>query len=153
MTKHKNSQIYTVIIIAAIVFSAYLLVFQTNIITNHNFPSSHYFSPPSELPKKVTYQVGSEIGSSGYTFTGFEGTGVTPNGNQEYAIFVAPAIPTFNAPLQNVQFNLGINQALILGSHSYQVVSYNVNEQTITLVEQAMTLNTNFSGRNNMKVN
>jgi hypothetical protein len=88
------------------------------LIIEHN-PTSQ-----KHIPATATYHVGDEIDDSQYTFFYM---------NQTLASFLPPAVPAFEYSKPIVQYDLGSNQTLLLGNYLYNVVSYDVKGQTITL--------------------
>jgi hypothetical protein len=53
--------------------------------------------------------------------------------NQTVASFLPPAVPTWEQSKPIIQYDVGSNQTLLLGNYLYNVVSYDVAGQTITL--------------------
>ena len=84
----------------------------------------HNPTPQKHIPVTATYHVGDEIDGSQYTFFYM---------NQTVASFLPPAVPTWEHSKPVVQYDIGSNQTLLLDNYLYNVISYDVVEQTITL--------------------
>jgi hypothetical protein len=115
MDKNKQKIILAIAVTALIVFT--FVLYGEPIIKNNSTSQKH-------MPVTTTYHVGDEIDGSQYTLVYM---------NQTVASFLPPVVPPFEHSKPIVQYVLGSNQTLLLGNYLYNVVSYDVAGQTITL--------------------
>jgi hypothetical protein len=106
-------------IILAIAITAFIVLGLCGVLIIKNNPISQ-----KHIPVTATYHIGDEIDDSQYTFFYM---------NQTVASFLPPAVPTWGHSKPVVQYDLGSNQTLLLNNYLYNVVSYDVAGQTITL--------------------
>jgi hypothetical protein len=106
-------------IILAIAITALIVLGLCGVLIIKNNPTSQ-----KHIPVTATYHIGDEIDDSQYTLFYM---------NQTVASFLPPAVPTFEHSKPIVQYDLGSNQTLLLGNYLYNVISYYVAGQTITL--------------------
>jgi len=115
MDRNKPKIILAIAVTALIVFT--FVLYGEPIIKNAQ-------NSQKQIPVTATYHVGDEIDGSQYTLVYM---------NQTVASFLPPVVPTFEHSKPIVQYDLGSNQTLLLGNYLYNVVSYDVAGQTITL--------------------
>jgi hypothetical protein len=106
----------------AVVLAISLVVVGGVLWLNYEAP---YVNP--SLP--VTYYEDDPIGDSGFVFLGISGAGAVSN--DLYLIFSSP-------PTGSIQQQVSVGNFFSLGGHTYTLIAYSENPNTITLSEMVL---------------